>query len=261
MQRSLWTMLVVVGIAFAPSIVSAQTQFPIENHYKAYFVEPNPFHPGLVRLVDQFGPSDYTLGKVLNRFSNPVRKNGSEIFFPLVHHTWWFLPSNNQDPIRTVDLDNQFGRQTWVVSQGAYLLAPAAKTLPPQQPPPPLPPHTANHYKCYLAEGPPVNVPVTLVDQFGTTTNVAVAPEWFCNPVAKTVETGETYPIVDPEAHLACYRIDPNTAVFRQLLTTDQFGTWALLAREQRTLCLPTIKHHPIGIESGTWGKVKRLYQ
>jgi hypothetical protein len=107
-----------------------------------------------------------------------------------------------------------------------------------------------------------VNVPVVLEDQFGQTTMTATFPEYFCNPAKKTLNTGEVFPIVDPEAHLACYRLEPNQFLFRDVIAVDQFGTWQGRARgEVFRLCVPTNKLHPIGVEQGTWGGVKKLYK
>jgi hypothetical protein len=136
MHRSLLLLLATFGVLLAPRVGLTQASFPIENHYKVYYVQPNPTISGPLRLDDQWGTSHYDLGAVLFNFANPVQKNGSQIFFPLVHHTWWFLPSNNLAPSRTVNLDNQFGRQTWTVNYAEYLLVPAPKSLPPQEPPP-----------------------------------------------------------------------------------------------------------------------------
>ena len=262
MQRLILPALVLVlGIALGSSVAFAQTTFPIENHYKVYFTQPNPSVNIHLWLDDQWGITEYTLGEILFNFANPVQKNGSTVYFPDVHHTWWFLPSNTQDPARTVELDNQFGRQTWTVRQAEYLLLPAAKSVPPAAPPEPLPPNAANHYKCYGATGPSVTITVDLVDQFGQTTSVATNPRFFCNPVAKRLDSGEVFPIVDPEAHLACYELQPIIPAFRQLIAVDQFGTWELLAREAQWLCLPTHKLRTVPVQENTWGGLKVLYR
>jgi hypothetical protein len=53
-----------------------------------------------------------------------------------------------------------------------------------------------NHYKCYECQGAPVNVPVILIDQFGTWQATVTAPRYFCSPAEKRVGT-LSYPIVD----------------------------------------------------------------
>lgn len=262
MQRFILLALA-LGIAHGSSGVLAQPDptFPMENHYKVYFVQPNPSRSGNLVLEDQFGTHESTLGQTLFNFANPVQKNGSTVYRPELHYTWWFMPSNVQDPIRTVQFENQFGRQTWTIGQAPYLLVPSAKSLPPQGPPPPLPPNSANHYLCYQALGPAENVPVTLLDQFGQTMHVATLPAYFCNPCVKRLDTGEVFPIVDAEAHLACYEVDPRTPAFRDLIAVDQFGTWQLLAREVNYLCVPSNKLNPVGVNRETWGRVKKLYR
>jgi hypothetical protein len=106
-----------------------------------------------------------------------------------------------------------------------------------------------------------MNIPVVLVDQFGQTTHEVMAPRYFCNPVVKRLDTGEVFPIVDPEAHLACYWIQPPQPPFAQLNATDQFGVWALRAREAQWLCLPSTKLQSVGVQKDTWGRVKKLYK
>ncbi len=106
-----------------------------------------------------------------------------------------------------------------------------------------------------------MNLAVSLVDQFGNTVMQVTTPAWFCNPVAKILDTGQVSPIVDPTAHLACYELQPNTPAFRNLFATDQFGGWQLFAREARWLCLPTDKLETVDTQPNTWGRVKNLYR
>jgi hypothetical protein len=252
----------VLGIALGSTVARAQTPptFPHENHYKVYLPNEIYVHDSPIRLDDQWETSQHQV-LTLRKFANPVSKNGSVIYNPAIHHTWWFFHDGVTVTPRTVQLDNQFGRQTWTTYQSIYLLLPAAKSLVPP-PPDPLPPGAANHYKCYAADGPQVDVPVTLVDQFGTSVATAMFPRYFCNPVAKTIASGLVYPIVDPEAHLACYSLFPSTSDQQyNFFATDQFGQWPLTTQEFELICLPTTKLHPIGIEPGTWGKVKILYK
>jgi hypothetical protein len=67
-----------------------------------------------------------------------------------------------------------------------------------------------SHFKCYEAEGPARQAPVTLDDQFpGTEVARLLAPRFWCNPAAKTV--GGVLTAIDPlEKHLACYKLTPS---------------------------------------------------
>lgn len=178
----------------------------MENRYLVYRVmETVPLSVGVV-LADQFGIHQQP-GLVLEWFDTPVQKDQEPIFDPNLHHTWWRI--DNPEPVRDVLVDNQFGPQSLTVRNGEYLLAPALKQVPGGDPP------LANHYECYQAQGPPVDRPVVLTDQFGTYTATVRFPVQFCNPVEKTHE-GVVYPPVDPEIHLTCYQLDPRPSRTRR---------------------------------------------
>src|SRR5205823_3868406 len=148
----------------------------------------------------------------------------------------------------------QFGDQTLNVTQAVYLLNPALKnqqgTIPPR-----------NHYKCYLCNGQPVNVPVTLTDQFDIWSTTVMVPRFFCNPASKQDPTGN-YPIVDPNQHYICYEFQPEdpgqfTATFQ-----DQFvPNGPLSLGPSRWLCVPTYKLGVTGTHGDTWGRMKMLYR
>ena len=78
----------------------------------------------------------------------------------MIHQTWWLI----DDPVptcneRLVGLENQFGRQDWLVKDGRYLVLPAHKNMPGF-------PTYWNHYKCYeVVRGDTLNIAVHLDDQ------------------------------------------------------------------------------------------------
>ncbi len=224
---------------------------PAEDHFKVYDVpEKIPF-PAFVGLNDQFGPSSAdTL--VLDKFATPVSKNGEPMLDPVRHLTWWRIRSDPQ-PGRQVVLENQFGLQTWMVYDGMYLLVPAVKNGEGQ-----LEPH--NHYKCYRAAGGAVNLPVILVDQFGTVDVIAADPVLFCNPVEKIDAAGLFFPIVDPEAHLAVYRLDPPMPYGIPVFAEDQFGLWQFTLAQHEWLCVPSYKQEVVPTRETSWGRIKSLY-
>lgn len=225
------------------------TQIVPENHYLVYEVPETYTFSGGIVLFDQFG--DFSTDVVqFDKFATPVEKNGEPMFDPEVHQTWWNI--FNPQPEWLVALDNQFGRQDWTVTDGRYLVVPARKDVP--GPPPPF-----NHYECYDAVGPPVDMPVTLIDQFGIMELIATVPELFCNPCEKQVD-GNIFPIEDPAMHLACYRLEPPMLLGVTAMAFDQFGDWQISLLEPTWLCLPTIKLSAVGTERSTWGKVKSLY-
>ena len=244
-------MVFLLSLALVLGVWSSQAPAELvpENHYLVYEVPQTYLFAGHIILNDQFG--SFTTPEVMfDKFANPVSKNGEPIFDPIAHQTWWtiFEPQS----IWWATIVNQFGQQRWQIKDGRFLVLPALKNQP--GPPPPF-----NHYKCYDAVGPEVNIPVVLVDQFGTRQMVATKPRIFCNPVEKTVN-GIHYPIVNPEAHLACYELQPPMPLGVPAIAYDQFGMWDMMLLEPCWLCLPTIKLQAVPNEPHTWGQIKSLY-
>lgn len=246
-MRGLRLLLVVVVIGVWFGIGSAQ-MLP-ENHYLVYEVPETYVFAGNIALFDQF--RFICADEVwLDKFANPVEKNGEPMFDPMLHQTWWTL--HDPQSIWITTIENQFGNAIWQVKDGRYLVLPALKNQPGMPPP-------WNHYKCYDAVGPAVNIPVTLYDQFGIYQMVATTPVLFCNPVEKCVN-GVTYPIINPEMHLACYLLEPPMAFGMPVTAFDQFGDWQVTPLEPCWLCLPTMKLFTVPNEESTWGKIKSLY-
>ena len=240
----------VVGLCWG-----AGAQIVPENHYLVYEID-NPYTVAIyVRLMDQF---DFWFGDfstnnlIMEKFANPVEKNNEPYFDPMIHQTWWWI----DDPQETKEVGflNQFGHQTWDVGNGRYLVLPALKDVPGDIP-------IWNHYKCYEAEGPTMDIPVLLHDQWGGFTSVAVEPVLFCNPCIKELDNGERFEIVTPEAHLAVYQLQPTLMTDVPGTAYDQFGTWQFVAMEAIWLVVPTEKLTVVENETRTWGGVKSLYR
>ena len=244
----LFSLLLIVGFSWTHGV--AQTVIP-ENHYLVYEVPETYAFTTPVSLVDQFG-CYCVLGMELDKFATPVDKNGEGFYDQTLHHTWWefYQPQS----VWWTTILNQFGEQYWQVKDSRYLLLPALKNTPGAPP-------VANHYKCYDAIGPEVNIPVTLVDQFGTYNMVATAPVIFCNPTTKCIEGGQTEPIIEPVAHLACYVLEPVVSTSYTAVAYDQFGDWQVTLQEPCWLCLPTTKIGTLPTEPSTWGKIKGMYK
>lgn len=259
MSRLSRIVLLLAGVALAVGAgslaASAQPGTPPIDHYKVYNVEPNYPYFHSVMLKDQFGEHPVMV-TVLERFANPVDKNGEGMIDPFLHYAWWRIDS--PEPPRAALVGNQFGQdQEFRVFDGVYLLNPAIKHA--QSPTEPLPP--ANHYKCYRAIGQPVDRPVVLTDQFGTRTAVVLQPELLCNPAEKITADGVVYPIVNPFAHLACYRIEPPIFYGLGALIHDQFFFGEIRFKEDWLLCVPSTKNEVVPTEPQTWGRVKALYR
>jgi len=244
-----------VAMLALPGVVAYAQQAP--DHHKCYAVTPRLLPiPRFVELEDQFGTVQGNV-KQLVMFSPPVAKQlpGGEIFpimDPEDHLTWYdFMGEPGEE--RRLLVTNQFGAdQEWTILDPIFLLLPAWKieVVPPL--PPVLPPMNLDHYLCYEAiSGPPAGLDgVTLTDQFTDMLPpepVTVhEPVLFCNPVQKTVvePPGGTYPIFDPENHLACYRIEPQIplSIPYEVLTNDQFGDSSFMILDSQYLCTPSSK-------------------
>ncbi len=86
-----------------------------------------------------------------------------------------------------------------------------------------------DHFKCYrVTEGTPANAFVALQDQFDllneTFEHVVVQnPLLFCNPVSKTLASGQVTSIVNENNHLKMYFIAPTLTQTRLVTVTNQF--------------------------------------
>lgn len=233
----------------------AGAQIVPENHYLVYQLS-QPYTVDISVTIfdqfDQFFPTYSTNNLVMDKFANPVSKNGEPFFDFQIHQTWWQI--NDPQANKAVGLLNQFGHQNWNVGDGRYLILPALKD---ELGPIPV----WNHYKCYDAIGDPVHMQVDLMDQWGTYVSVAVDPVLFCNPCIKELADGTRYEIVTPEAHLAVYQLEPRIPADNFAIALDQFGEWDINAIEAIWLVVPSEKLTVVGNETKSWGGVKSLFR
>jgi len=254
--------LALVLILLASSAFAQPPVLPAENHYKVYLSTPITYVKPLA-LRDQFGQLT-VVDMIFEKFATPAEKivqnaDGTYTTYPMInpdiHMDWWRIFS--PQPSRTIIGTDQFGKAPWVLGDAHYLLLPSLKNVPVPTPPAP----TWNHYLCYDAlTGPLVNRQVTLIDQFGNVQVQVLQAKYFCNPVEKTAD-GVVYPIIDFNAHLACYMVTGITSAPRNITTVDQFGFWQTTIYENDCLCVPALKDHPLPVEQSTWGRIKALYR
>lgn len=252
----------ILGISFA-SRAQAQVD-PLWDHYKVYQTLAHPSHIEQVTLIDQFQTRTDDVVQYLDRLANPVAKNHGAAFYPInrpeLHYTWWALSQRPPIDINVLAI-NQFGDQYIHVGGpytgwDTYLLNPANKNAPTGTPLP-----LANHYKCYPAQGAPVNTTVGLSDQFFSRNAVVFEPRWFCAPCEKRLLNGTVYPMVDPKQHYTVYEID-YTNTFWPARISDQFITdFQTDVAFDRFLMVPTQKELPTPSDPTTWGRVKGLYR
>jgi hypothetical protein len=254
---------VVALLALLPARAEAQVS-PLWDHYKVYDVLP-PFPypvPGPpVTLIDQFLPWTHQV-LALERFANPTDKQHlpGGITFPVnepdLHYAWWAISPQPFNALVTVT--NQFGDFQLDVRDARYLLNPALKN---QHGSPPL----RNHYKCYDCQGPPVNLPVMMNDQFGPWQATVAFPRFFCNPVEKRIGPPGAeivHPILDNKQHYTCYIFTPPDPGVYPVVVTDQFvNDLQVTLGYAHLICVPTDKTGVTSASTGTWGRLKLLYR
>ncbi len=254
-QTVIPVLLVLIAFVTVAGPAAAQVVTgPPEDHFKVYRSDPPITFSSPMRFLDQFGSFDVDV-MVLDKFATPAIKNNEPAFDLERHQTWWHV--DVPQPSWRVHIENQFGGQDWQLGNVQYVVLPAYKNDPTAVVPP-----VANHYACYEAlDGPLLNIPVVVEDQFDTVTTLVGEPVVFCNPAEKfNLENGLSYPIIDDTAHLACYRIDPkqyDLAVF----ALDQFGQWQFVIINQEWLCVPSFKTDATPTEKDTWGGIKTRYE
>ena len=107
---------------------------------------------------------------------------------------------------------------------------------------------TIDHFACYTVSPTGLKAPFTgigLLDQFGRRSTSAVSRFTLCNPAQKTFQ-GTVTKVLNPNAHLVCYRPSPNQTSVPPALSTvqtvDQFGNDVLQVVKPIELCLPSSK-------------------
>lgn len=117
----------------------------------------------------------------------------------------------------------------------------ASATVPPQ-------PDGLDHFKCYEGTANKRDpferhTNVVLADQFGKVdVHVARFPDRLCNPVEKTLPTGETFPPKNPRAHLTCWPIKGPEFTPVEVKVANQFGDANMVVTKRQRLCLPSWK-------------------
>jgi hypothetical protein len=215
------------------------------DHYKFWSVKPVKFSRA-VKLKGQFDDATWEARLLsIEYLGNPVEKTveghkPEGILHPEWHLVAYRLKAPPQPP-RKVVIENQFRKgEIWQLTDAAWLLVPASKSLEGQ---PSEPPKEADHYVCYVA-GPmdPITTPVQLVDQFDKKRQDAEKIEklqaaFLCVPVSK--DGGQFY---RPKEHLALYKLDPPDAYPIRATTRDQFGRQRLNVVQSELLAVPTWK-------------------
>jgi hypothetical protein len=222
---------------------------PPLDHFECYDVGNAHDVKQGVSLSDQFGSSGVLVHQAVE-FCNPVQKtdnngvtpitnpNGHLTFYKFDHDAF---EGSNEEPTRTVQVQNQFGTQTLKVTEVQFLAVPTKKDSlsTPCAGTAPDPTCTLSHFWCYQATGNPVVSTVNLQDQFHTQNGLQLQrPALFCNPVQK-VHGIQTFPILNTQG-LVCYNItrqgfNKNIAIVNQFETNNK-----LAVKADRFLCVPS---------------------
>lgn len=190
-----------------------------------------------VYLQTQFDrETDLSYLECLTWFANPVSKNREPMYDKNAHLASYRLFQPAPEDMRTVDLDNQFGKQKIITGEVLYLLAPARKIERGSKLSKKL-----NHYKVYkVLDGKSVKTDVKLEDQFGKNKVTVSSPYAFAAPAEKRHD-GQVFPVNNKKAHLVLYKITPNR-IEKTKTTKDQFGKHQLNFQYSFLLAVPSIK-------------------
>lgn len=226
-----------IGIG-APELVRTPSQ--ALDHFKCYRTEDKPVNKPVV-IKDQFGVAE---ARVLSpeRFCNPVEKVYKDELTPIRHRDhhlkFYHIESKERVVRRLVYVDNQFGKQQkMLLNEPLYLAAPTQKLHPGEH----RPPLGLDHFKCYRAEGEPIQAIVDLKDQFNSERQVKVhKPFVLCNPATRMRTENQTQ-ILHPNAHLMCYSMEGNPYQ-TDAQTKNAFGEEDLRLQQADLLCVPSRK-------------------
>lgn len=108
-------------------------------------------------------------------------------------------------------------------------------------------PPPVDHQLCYNANGSQFKIPsgIRLINQFSPNGFIPVISSTMavhCNPVQKTVPSGQVFPITNPDAHLACFPLSISGQPTPTVVVTNQFGSATLVPSQPNLLCVPSWK-------------------
>jgi uncharacterized repeat protein (TIGR02543 family) len=232
--------------------ITAKFKIPLD-HFKCYHA-PGALPHQTVFLEDQFVAIDATLNWT-QLFCNPAEKvheGVTPIWNPDNHLTIYnILYEGIFDPPGYWDVvvDNQFGtnQELWVEGGPWFLAVPTQKLEPGDH----NPPSYLDHFLVYRANGPQMEVDISLNDEFGDEQIISsITPFLFANSCRKTHD-GNVTEIKDPEAHLVFYLISCEDFREFYLLVDNQFGlqeldvanTAGLMAVPSEMLSVEYIEH------------------
>jgi hypothetical protein len=224
------------SLLLGTSILAGAAKAQLE-HFNVYNssgqIPPAAFQP--VTITDQFDELVTGLGPP-TLFLVPVDKNDEGLTDTFSHLTCYDIVDPLQAPPEIIST-NQFGVHTLTLGTSRHLCLPTEKLIPPPGP------ASTDHFHCYDATGPSVDIGVSLADQFQHQNVTVLDPVLFCNPADKNGSG-----IQNPTDHLTCYTYTPAGAPVLPLVPIiNQFFPEAtqLDVAEPLALCVPSLKAIP----------------
>jgi len=221
-------------------------QPPGLSHFTCYPVRPAPGNkgypnvPAFVQLKDEFvkQPVNAKVSDVPSELCLPTIKVIGKHVTPMVNprlHLLCFPVSQTPHPDKVWD-QNQFGTQVLKIGNTTMLCLPSLKQV--------IVP--VDHHLCYTVTGGKYKIPpnIVLKNQFspkGFKARVGNAVI-HCNPVIKTLPTGQVFGVTNPRAHLLCFKMAAAKQPTPEVVVTNQFGSATLLPGQPNLLCLPSWK-------------------
>lgn len=198
-----------------------------------------PNVPAFVQLKDEFVPKPVRakVSDIPDELCLPTKKvigkSVTNVVNPRLHLLCFAV---SQTPIaKRVWDQNQFGTQVVSIGKTTNLCLPSLKQV--------IVP--VDHQLCYTAAG-KYKIPpkIDLINQF--------SPKGFvpklgtvaihCNPVIKTLPTGQVFGVTNPAAHLLCFTMTAAKQPTPEVVVTNQFGSATLIPGQPNLLCLPSWK-------------------
>jgi hypothetical protein len=198
-----------------------------------------PNVPTFVQLKDEFVPKPVRarVSDIPNELCLPTKKVIGKKVTNIVNprlHLLCFPVSPTPKPKKVWD-QNQFGTQVITIGKTTTLCLPSLKQV--------IVP--VDHQLCYTATG-QYKIPpnIELINQFSPKGfKPKVGPVAIhCNPVVKTLPTGQVFGVTNPAAHLLCFGMSAAKQPTPEVVVANQFGSATLIPGQPNLLCLPSWK-------------------
>jgi hypothetical protein len=205
---------------------------PILDHFRCYGTRGHSFPSNTVSLVDQFVGTQATVVQP-GELCNPAQFDDHPTVDPTAHLTCYKI-TEVKFARRQVTMRDEFGELPFTYIKPKFLCVPSMRDGVPSA-------LNLDHFKCYKAKskGKFTRRTVMISDDEGDQFLNVIKPSQVCNPVNKNGEG-----VLEPDAHLTCYKVNPITAVpLKNITVQNQFGGDTLRTlRGPNILCMPSVR-------------------